>query len=585
MGNETNIEALISERKEELKKIDENIVEIEKIISLQRDIDDMSDKAKREGIALPSSKALSDKTAEDLERNVAYLERKKAQIIREIASLDQSNATIDGNGKITAIEEVKDLKKSIDELKTTVEKGAPIASGNKFEKFKAGDNSMILEGIYSGLSDEIDTLRSEFKKELEYITSQNISIYNELSDQLESIKQYNPTKIEKALSDLQDLDLSNLERIGDVSALTQIVPMYEDLKVQLDELKKLRNEEATSVAPAIDMDALADKVTARLERENDYSREIKELKAMFIEYAQSGAIVEFKLLDSRIQKYISTKKSQDLIDILVEARDLRIRARKNAESGNSAKGREMIDGIKKRLSSVVVTGSKALNDVSRAAAEYAVPVSVPDSKIKILSSLFFRLERDALLPKIDLLNDVIRVKKEVFGDSATVSSDKEAFVEMSQLMSTFGTVKDVDEKSSGRLKELKEKILSFTLNLVFSFKVEEVRISETDVLLDEIKALKGQLEGYRGDSSVAPTQARASSDSAAAVEAIEISEKKDIKKKRGTLIVRSGAQDKPKLNIDFSKKKSGVKLGTSGEGLSNDLVKKVAENLATTRLK
>ena len=83
---------------------------------------------------------------------------------------------------------------------------APAKNDNAVTSFRKGDNALAIEGLYTGLSMDIEKMRDDILQEMKYSYKQDISIYDDLAEKIESIKTIDANTLEEGLKPLQVLN-------------------------------------------------------------------------------------------------------------------------------------------------------------------------------------------------------------------------------------------------------------------------------------------------------------------------------------------------------------------------------------------
>jgi len=83
---------------------------------------------------------------------------------------------------------------------------APTKNDNAVTSFRKGDNALAIEGLYTGLSMDIEKMRDDILQEMKYSYKQDISIYDDLAEKIESIKTIDANTLEEGLKPLQVLN-------------------------------------------------------------------------------------------------------------------------------------------------------------------------------------------------------------------------------------------------------------------------------------------------------------------------------------------------------------------------------------------
>ena len=594
---------------ESLLTTEENIREMEKILHLLDEIDEIKKKDPSKVDYRAVERATGGLTRGEIQSILIELKMKRADLIKKAEKpapekAAQPAARVPGS---VSQEEFDALKAEINRLQGMVAKNAaapvppayvppaapvfappaapvsfvPAARGNAFEGFKEGDNALVLEGMYNGIADELEKMRDAIRQELGFAYQQEMAIYNDLSEQIAALGAMDPDKL--------------AEKITEVSQLKST-----DIKVLEDKLAR---------AGEIDYDALAEKLAEKMggvpalpgetEDVRALKGEIDELKAMLGAFMQSRDNSEFGLLDYEVSEYLKSENETALTDLLVEARDLKLKAQKFLDNGNTLRGKELLDGIRHRLRTVAVHGSEAALRVQRVAETYRVPLSVSAARLRALAETFKKYEQASILPDDEMMNEIIRAKRDAIKDPDLTVFDKQTFVEISNL-GAFDEVSDIDEETAGKLRALKLELMSFTLASVFDFEANKVgaELTDTDLLLAEIKSLRDQISrGVPAAPAAAQTADPLDELSSLTEELTDIVHRAGVsadaeskRKKAGKVFrpavaARDSKVEKKAQPLAVRKNKIKLTKDESPDSLANLVVRKVAENVAKTRIK
>jgi len=423
-----SIDDLTSER---LKSTEENISEMENILALMDEIEQMkkgSDIDRLELARLQNTvggysrveivelidelKEKRDRTLTDVEKDKKSLEKENKELKSEVDSIkeDITNLTklfskqIELNkmdNKADKIDAKKDderfraMQQEIERLKSelTVKKESFIPEEAK--QIKAGDNTLMLESIYTGLSSEIEDLKKSLSEGLNYSYSQKQAIYEDISEQLSNISGFDVKNFEEKLTELSQLKATDLkvledkiEKMGQLNNSETIDKFINTItqKVTDNIIEKLSDTLLLGAGTnnvTLDTDMLTDKIAEKItnsaknnkddEKLQQLSGEINDLKNQISNLLSNKENSEFGLIDYEIKEYLRNTSPIALKDLLVDARNIKNKALKYIENGNTSKGEEIIEGLKTRLKNTVISGSKAMSDIIALMDNYHVP--------------------------------------------------------------------------------------------------------------------------------------------------------------------------------------------------------------------
>lgn len=607
-----------------LQTTEENIAEMEHILSLMDEIDKLkgSSSVNRSEIdRLQSSVGgytrveivdlLSDLKAKR-QSSMTDIERQKQKLLEENrglkSDLDKMKGDIDNLTKLFAKQvelnkidsqaeymdaqsdnlRFSELQAQIELLKKQLkgeEEQAEVSEEAKM--LKAGDNTLIFESMYNGLSIELEAFKKEIADELKFSYTQQQAIYEDLSEQLGVVGALDIRTFEEKLTEISQLKAT-------------------DIKVLEEKIEKISNFDFDGFAKVISENVLSQikllpqKPEGESESVAKLSEEIREIKAglsQLLSVKGDKDTSEFALLDYEISEYLKDSSPIALADLLVDARNIKNKALKHMENGNAKMCNELIEGLKARLRKTSVYGSRAIADILRISEQYHIPLKVGKPKLNALKSAVARYEQGSIMPDFDLINDLIRLKKDAFKDAALTVIDKQTFDLISDESKGLDLTGNIKGDKAERLRELKKELTAFDLACVFDFDIARLgsEITDTDLLLAEIKALKDEL---KGDAATKPSEPELSDNADLSIELSKLmakpektAEKESPKKRkkptkvlRPSLPVSTSRSGGAKLNT-AKKPKSNLQTSEDPDSLTNVVVKKLAENMASRRVK
>ena len=459
--------------------------------------------------------------------------------------------------------------------------------------------------VRKNFSNELEKVRESLRQELQYAYQQELAIYNDLSAQIATLGVMDPAVL--------------AEKITEVSQLKAT-----DIKVLEDKLSRIEK---------VDYDVLAEKVAQKMgatvalpvsaehEDVTAIKAEMAEMKEMLaaVIHGKQKDDSEFHLLDYEISEYLATENATALHDLMTEARDLLSKAQKYADNGNDVRAREVADGVKSRLATVTVCGSQQLVAVANCAKDNAVPMAVSVEKLFALADVFANYEQQSILPEDERTQEIVLAKKEAIGNADLTVFDKQTLLEISAV-GEFSSVAEIDQQSALKLRTLKQEMLTVPLGVLVSYQIEkdaEVRgnmeIDATKELLAEIRALKSQIEAGvpTRQTEVAPQEETSidelsvlteelndivrgagveveSEKTPESTEKLRASSKPKTASKKVFRPAVSGKDSKVQSSgqpLAVRRTKVKISQDETADSLANELVSKVAENMAKTRMK
>ncbi len=601
-----------------LESTEQNIREAEKILALLDEIEALRQKDPKNVDMAAVQRATGGLTRSQIQTTLLDLRMKRASFLREKENAVAYDSARENNA-LSA--EVSSLKAEVTRLQGMLQaqtQGVQVPSSrqsmpastipatvNAIDGFKSGDNAIILEGVYTGLSDELEKVRESLRQELQYAYQQELAIYNDLSAQIATLGAMDPAVL--------------AEKITEVSQLKAT-----DIKVLEDKLSRIEK---------VDCDALAEKVaqkmgatvalpvSAETEEVTAIKAELAEMKEMLaaVIYGKNKDDSEFHLLDYEISEYLATENLTALQDLMTEARDLLAKAQKYVDNGNDMRAEEVVEGVKSRLATVTVCGSEQLVAAANFAQNNAIPMAVSVEKLFALADVFANYEKQSILPEDELTQEIVLAKKEAIGSADLTVFDKQTLIEMSEV-GEFSSVADIDEQSALKLRTLKQEMLTIPLDVLVCYQTEKVteargkeELNATKELLAEIRALKSQIEAgvSTHQTEVAPQEETSIDELSVLTEelndivrgaSVEVEAEKV---SASTETLRAPSKPKTASKKVFRPAVSGrdSKVQNSGQplavrrtkvkiskdeatdSLANELVSKVAENMAKTRIK
>ena len=353
--------------------------------------------------------------------------------------------------------------------------------------FMQGDNALAIESMYSGLSMDIEKMRDDILQEMKYTYKQDMAIYDDLSDKIESIKQMDFASLEEKLKPLQMLAVL-------ADKLDNLQPLDYDV---------LAEKVAEKFMPEhIDYDVLAGKVAALVTggaaaasgaQLASVENKIEEVQRTLTGAVSVKQLPEFKKLDALIAEYLKTLSYDLLPDILVTAESIKNTANRYIVSGNNLRGETMLSDLRMRLTRVNVWGASALAAVNDAIRTNKLPVPYSEEAFKAFSDACAELEQGPALADDELAGKVARAKDALFNDADQRIMDRETLAEMAAVRESLAGEAPGEDKVTD-LTELKKELMSFNLSYFIDMTPAIAQETpapsvDTEAILDAIRDL------------------------------------------------------------------------------------------------
>ena len=473
---------------ERLKATDKYLAEMNDIL---KSMDEIA--ALRESRGEPASDEFGGYKRSTVVKFVAELEKQKAAILDEIARGEQRNAERaerDRSEKEKLMQEKRALEraaalpaaqaqennKAISELSQKVDSLAISSQDSAVASFRKGDTSLAIESMYTGLSLDIEKMRDDILQEMKYSYKQDMAIYDDLAEKIDSLKKADNSALEETLKPMgENLDAmsGNIDSIsGSIVALDEKVSAIRPV-----DYEEIAEKVASRVVTGgIDYDVLAEHIVGIMTGNNAPQPKQEDNKAEFssmekkideLKDTLNGAVSvkqmpEFKKLDELIAEYLRTLSYDSIPDMLIAANAIKDLANRYIVSGNALRGETMLSDLRMRLERVSVWGSSAVVAVDDAVKQHNLPVTYAKDALESFKDALREFEQSPALPSDELVQKVLRAKKNLFCDSDMEAMDKDTFAEMLEIREESAGV--YDENKIMNLTELKKELMSFNLS-------------------------------------------------------------------------------------------------------------------------
>lgn len=619
---------------ERLKATDKYLAEMRGILASMDEI-----AALRASRGEPASDEYGGYKRSTVEKFVAELEKQKAAILDEITRSEQRNserAERDRAEKQRLQEEKQRLQedkarlqedkraleqaaalpaaqaqensKAIGELSKKVDSIAITSQDNAVASFRKGDVSLAIESMYTGISLDIEKMRDDILQEMKYSYKQDMAIYDDLSEKIESLKNADNSALEETLKPMGDNISSMGENINAMSG--SIVSIDEKLSAMKPvDYEEIADKVASRVVTGgIDYDELAERIVGIMTGENapqpktdtsakedltSMEQKIDDLKNTLNGAVSVKQMPEFKKLDALIADYLHTY-SYDLIpDILIAANAAKDLANRYIVSGNSLRGETMLSDLRMRLERVNVWGTSAITAVSDAIAAHNLPVTYAKDALEAFKREVFAFEQSPALPPDELAQRLMRTKQALFCDADMEAMDKDTLEEILEIRQEVGDgVPDAGKVAN--LTELKKELMSFNLSYfveltpVLPQEKENAPASsvDTQVILEAIARLGMTIpaavqQPQQEAPEIKPEELRAKMEELAASRPAGPAKKKVL---RPAVSSKDNKVDKTEQPLRIVKR--SIKTSNDNpEALSKTIVEQLAVRIANSRVK
>lgn len=429
--------------------------------------------------------AILDEIARGEQRNAERAERDRAEkekLMQEKQRLQEDKRALERAAALPAAQ-AQENNKAISELSQKVDSLAISSQDSAVASFRKGDTSLAIESMYTGLSLDIEKMRDDILQEMKYSYKQDMAIYDDLAEKIDSLKKADNSALEETLKPMGE----NLDAMGEnLDAMSGNIDSISGSIVALDEkvsaIRPVDYEEIAEkvasrvVTGGIDYDVLAEHIVGIMTGNNAPQPKQEDNKAEFssmekkideLKDTLNGAVSvkqmpEFKKLDELIAEYLRTLSYDSIPDMLIAANAIKDLANRYIVSGNALRGETMLSDLRMRLERVSVWGSSAVVAVDDAVKQHNLPVTYAKDALESFKDALREFEQSPALPSDELVQKVLRAKKNLFCDSDMEAMDKDTFAEMLEIREESAGV--YDENKIMNLTELKKELMSFNLS-------------------------------------------------------------------------------------------------------------------------
>ena len=353
---------------------------------------------------------------------------------------------------------------------------APAKNDNAVTSFRKGDNALAIEGLYTGLSMDIEKMRDDILQEMKYSYKQDISIYDDLAEKIESIKTIDANTLEEGLKPLQVLNTLD-EKLNALQTVDYDC-IVEKVSEKLTETK-------------IDYDVLAERVAALMTSyaENAISPKMQlsaiEQRLEEMQYALSGIMSvkqmpEFRKLDTMVEEYLRTLSYDTIPDILILSDEIRKKANRHIAGGNTLRGEGMLADLGARLRNVALGGYGALVVIEDTIKTHSLPKTLSDEAFAEFKEACAELERSPAVCGDELVGKVVRTKKALLNDVDLAQFDNDTMGELLEIFAEIPAGELPSETTIVNIGALKKELMSFNLSYFVELEPVAAQPEKTD---------------------------------------------------------------------------------------------------------
>lgn len=517
-----------------------------------------------------------------VENMIEELEKQKESILAEIAENERASQK--------AAEETADRKPAPpaaaqESAAPAVRRAAaPEKRGGAVASFMEGDNALAIESVYAGLSMDIEKMRNDILQEMKYTYKQDMAIYDDLSEKIESIRQMDFASLEEKLRPLQALaalaeKLDNLQPLDYDALADKVAEKFAEDRIDYDALAArvaALVAGGTAAAGGAQLSAVENKID-EVQRTLSGAVSVKQLP-------------EFRKLDALIAEYLKTLSYDLLPDILAAAESAKDLANRYILSGNDLRGETMLSDLRVRLTRVNVWGASALAAVSDAVKTNKMAVLYSEDAFRAFADACAELEQAPALADDELLGRVARTKDALFNDADQRMLDRDTISETAALREELAGQAPGEEQTAA-FAELKKELMSFNLSYFIDFSPAIAGSGQTAASVDTEAILEAIRElGSAPAASAAPAEAEAARPLAEDAQLAGLAAKKPNVAVRKQRVLRPAVSSKDnkteKTEQPLRTVRRSIKMSDDNpDSLSKKLVEELALKIANSRVR
>lgn len=323
---------------------------------------------------------------------------------------------------------------------------------------------------------DIEKMRDDILQEMKYSYKQDISIYDDLAEKIESIKTIDANTLEEGLKPLQVLNTLD-EKLNALQTVDYDC-IVEKVSEKLTETK-------------IDYDVLAERVAALMTSyaENAISPKMQlsaiEQRLEEMQYALSGIMSvkqmpEFRKLDTMVEEYLRTLSYDTIPDILILSDEIRKKANRHIAGGNTLRGEGMLADLGARLRNVALGGYGALVVIEDTIKTHSLPKTLSDEAFAEFKEACAELERSPAVCGDELVGKVVRTKKALLNDVDLAQFDNDTMGELLEIFAEIPAGELPSETTIVNIGALKKELMSFNLSYFVELEPVAAQPEKTD---------------------------------------------------------------------------------------------------------
>lgn len=379
-------------------------------------------------------------------------EESKKQAVQNAAAVAKREAE-----KTAAEVARKEAEKAASALAAKSEQTALSPKDSAIESFRKGDPSLAIEGMYTGLSMDIEKMRDDILQEMKYTYKQDMAIYDDLSEKIAAITPIDMAALEERLKPLQAL-AALAERLDNLQPIN-----YDELAAKVAEKVTPENIDYDELARRVASVMAANEAAVGSMQLNAVEKKIDSVQNTLSGAVSVKQLPEFKKLDSLIAEYLRTLSYDHIPDILVTADAIKNIANRYILSGNALRGETMLSDLRMRLTRVNVWGATALTAVDDAIRSSNLPVLYSEEAFAAFRDACREFEQSSAVADDELAERVARSKNVLFNDADQHIMDRDTLSELMALGEELAGAAP-DEQQVKDLTQLKKELMSFNLS-------------------------------------------------------------------------------------------------------------------------
>ncbi len=403
-----------------------------------------------------------------------------------------------------------DLSKELEKFKAEVQK-----------EFQAVNNKQmaIYKNLKETINEPLDKGMDKFQNQIQNIIANNQKESSKMiNDKFENILKSIQEKIStdynalaQRIGELVIAQMSNFEINYD--KLTQMLVSKSGntglkIDVNTDELAKKINGKVVQVDQAVvsekDLEFVAEIVTQKLlargigtqqeEKEKIFSV-MDKFSSVYDNVFSLDDSSDFNSLDEDIANYMKNKDNSVLRDVIFAIDNIKDKAHKQILCGNNMRGEVLLYGLSSRMNNLIVSGSEAVNVILSAVLGNSIELLVKTEDLEYYKKLCLEYEKAPVHYDNEISHRLYQLKKKIFTDVSTQEADKAIINQIAQIKRSVGSIKNLDEARANQLMQLKVKLTSFRMSLLFNFDIAADVTDEAEKNLDINKILKTITQG------------------------------------------------------------------------------------------